>query len=55
MDKFYHTTGNGKVYGPSLPNETLAEYKARVKSVYGNLRGVKFGTRADFHPFMFSR
>jgi hypothetical protein len=54
MDKrYYHTTGNGKAYGPSNEGETLAEYKTRIKCAYGNLRGVKVGARADFHPTFF--
>jgi len=51
--RYYHTTGNGRVYGPSNDGETLAQYKARVKRVYGDLRGVSFGVRADFHPLSF--
>lgn len=51
--RYYHTTGNGRTYGPSGPGETLTAYKARVRRAYGNLRGVRFGTRADFHPLSF--
>lgn len=50
--KFYHVVG-GRAYGPSLPGETLDQYKKRVRGAYGNLRGVKFGTRADLHPAFF--
>lgn len=51
--RYYHTTGNGKAYGPSNEGETLAGYKTRIKRAYGNLRGVKVGARADFHPTFF--
>ena len=50
--KFYHVVG-GKAYGPSLPDETLSQYKQRVRNAYGNLHGVEFGTRADLHPSFF--
>lgn len=53
MAPYYHSTGDGVPYGPSLPDETLAAYKARVRHAYGNLRGVKFGTRDTFHPIYF--
>lgn len=52
MTKIYHVS-NGKAYGPSEPGETLAQYKARVRKAYGNLNGVKFGKREDFHPACF--
>jgi len=51
--RYFHETGNG-LYGPSLPGETLAAYKVRVRGAYGNLRGVRFGTKDDFHPIKFS-
>ena len=53
MELYYHSTGNGRAYGPSKPEESLSAYKARVKRAYGNLRGVKFGTRSEFHPRAF--
>lgn len=52
--QYFHATGNGKAYGPSNDGETLAQYKARVRRAYGDLRGVTFGTRADFHPLFFT-
>ncbi len=52
MDKIYHVV-NGRAYGPNNPGETLAEYKARVKRAYGNLRGVVFAARDDIHPAAF--
>lgn len=51
--RYYHSTGHGRAYGPSNEGETLAQYKARVRRAYGNLRGVTFGTRAEFHPAFF--
>lgn len=51
--RYYHDTGHGRAYGPSEPGETLTAYKARVKRAYGDLRGVRFGVRADFHPLSF--
>ena len=54
MTRYYHSTGNGKAYGPSNEGETLTAYKARVKRAYGNLRGVTFGERAAFHPLAFA-
>ena len=53
MIKYYHTAGNGKAYGPSLEGETLDQYKERVRKAYGSLKGIKFGTRDDFHPCYF--
>jgi hypothetical protein len=50
--KYYHVSG-GKAYGPSEPSENLESYKARVKKVYGSLRGVTFGTKAELHPAYF--
>lgn len=50
--KFYHVVG-GKAYGPSLPGETLDQYKKRVRGAYGNLRGVDFGMRVGLHPAFF--
>lgn len=53
--RYYHATGNGVPYGPSLPGEPLAAYKARVRGAYGDLRGVRFGTQDEFHPIHFAR
>ena len=55
MAIYYHETSSGVPYGPSLPGETLEAYKARVRRAYGDLRGVRFGTRDDFHPIHFAR
>jgi hypothetical protein len=46
---FYHRTASGP-YGLSLPGETLDAYKARVKSAYGNLRGVTFHDAREESP-----
>jgi hypothetical protein len=54
QDKFWHVSG-GRAYGPSLPGETLAQYRARVRRVYGSLSGVTFGRREDLHPCFFER
>lgn len=51
--RYYHDTGKGRTFGPSEPGETLTAYKARVKRAYGDLRGVRFGIRDDFHPLSF--
>lgn len=53
MTRYYHTTGNGRAYGPSNEGETLGQYKARIRRAYGSLRGVTIGERKDFHPAMF--
>ena len=52
--RYYHSTGSGRVFGPSDSGETLAAYTARVKRAYGNLRGVKIGIQSEFHPFAFA-
>ena len=52
--RYYHSTGHARAYGPSNEGETLAQYKARVRRAYGDLRGVTFGTRAEFHPAFFT-
>lgn len=52
MKSFYHVS-SGRAYGPSNPDETLPQYKARVRKAYGSLRGCEFGTRADLHPAYF--
>lgn len=51
---FYHES-NGRVYGPSNPGETLADYRKRCKRAYGSLSGLKFGRKEDFHPIHWSR
>lgn len=52
MKSFYHVS-SGRAYGPSEPNETLEQYKARVRKAYGDLRGITFGTRDNLHPAYF--
>lgn len=53
MARYYHTTGNGKAYGPSYEGETLEQYRERIKRAYGNLRGITIGQRNEFHPAFF--
>lgn len=52
MSTFYHVS-SGRAYGPSEPGESLRDYKARVRKVYGSLQGLEFGTRAQLHPAYF--
>lgn len=41
--KFCHRS-NGNYYGPSDNNETLTDYRKRVRGAYGTLRGISFHT-----------
>lgn len=50
--QYFHVS-NGRAYGPSLRNEKLEEYKARVRHAYGSLVGIKFGTKSELHPAYF--
>lgn len=50
--RYYHIS-NGKAYGPSYENETLEDYKTRVRKAYGNLRGIEFGTKENLNPAYF--
>lgn len=52
MPRFYHVS-SGRAYGPSLPGESLRDYKARVRQAYGSLSGVSFGKREELHPAYF--
>jgi len=52
--RYYHSTGNGRVFGPSKAGETLPAYRDRVRVAYGDLRGVTVGKREDFHPSAFA-
>ena len=52
MNRYFHVS-NGRAYGPSMENETLEQYKARVKKAYGSLKGITFGTKESLHPAYF--
>lgn len=41
--KHYHVS-NGRAYGPAFDNESLSDYRQRVKKAYGSLGGVRFVT-----------
>lgn len=50
--RYFHVS-HGRAYGPSLPGESLKDYKARVREVYGTLRDITFGTKEELHPAFF--
>lgn len=49
LGDFMHRTSAG-MFGPSEKGETLADYRKRVKAVYGNLTGVTFLDRWTKEP-----